>query len=61
MISNSPRLCDFSSVPCPCRVVNLENDVLICDFINEYSALDIAGDTKGMKKLLGKVCTEIRD
>lgn len=61
MRTNPPHICDFSSVSCPCRIVDLEDDVLICDFVSTYATLDIAGDSRGIKMLLSKVCAEVKN
>ncbi|HEC39168.1 hypothetical protein LCGC14_1554490 [marine sediment metagenome] len=56
-----PRVCDIISIQCPCKIVNFEADISICDFVPMYSDMGKARDSLAMEVLLSKVCPEIRN
>ena len=55
---------DQTFSPCPCKTVDLDNDISYCDFVNMFGESLIADNANNSKKadaLLRKICPEVRN
>lgn len=58
---NFLRICDIISNPCPCKIVDLEDDISFCNFVKMFAEMQIMGDSKKINIFLKKVCPEVRN
>lgn len=66
---NSKNYIDFSHLQvccsdigkCPCRLIDLNDDIIYCNFVKSFANILILDNEKATKLFLDKVCSDLRD
>ncbi|HEC39170.1 MAG TPA: hypothetical protein ENI29_13095 [bacterium] len=54
-------ICNINDNSCPCRVIDLDDNMLYCNFIENYVKLNFQKQSGKANHLINQVCPKIRD
>ena len=54
-------ICNINENSCPCRVIDLDNDMLYCNFMKNFAKLSIQNQEEKANHLINQICPKIRD